>query len=937
LLSTSLAVRKKLLGANHPEVAQSLNALANTYNMQGRHAEAEPLYRDALEIHETVHGGRHDDVAKSYMLLAQVCKNMGRYHESEQHYNKALTIYEDLHGRTSMEVSSTLMALGLLHKYQARYTDAVVVYTEALEIAKAVLGAEDYEVSRLLMNLGGVYADMGQYAEAVRYCEQDLAIKQKTLPPDHPRVAKTMGNLASLLIELGDYDEAERLLQQALVIDRKALGTMQMSILENLNSLGHLYELQGKYAAAESLYREALVISEEWVYPDNGFVAEALQSLANIYVFQGRCIDAKDLLKRSVAIFQRVFGGTNYKAGWALRDLSTAYSCQKRYHEAEQTCREALEILERSFGRNHQHVATCLDRLAEILTDQGMFADAQACLTRALEIRRERLGGDHQETAASLKRLAALNRRLGVHDRAEQLLLRSLFTYRAVFGPQHAEVAGCLADLADLHYELGQYVEAESLRYGELAILEAAFGTEHPRVAESIESLARIHASSGEYSESLSHYARFTELRRRFVEYLFSSSSEAQRLRWIEKYPMISNSLLSLAFLRDDERAGRLAAEVVLSGKAVVLDAMMEDKQAAFCSYDETVLKTLDEHSNVCATIANMVFMSEATDPSPETFRDSLVFLHGCADSLEAELSRRCATFKNELAIRRFDVTMLAEALPNGAALWEFLRYQPYDFERVGGEDDKELPDRYLAVVLRPGGNSRLVDLGEASVIDSLVSTSRNMIYDAGPHVFSPMAGQLERRLAEITGRLYERVFAPLRAVSGEIDLVYVSPDGMLNLLPFEILPTPEDTYVIEEYRICYLTCGRDLLRYDSMPSYGAQAVVIADPDFDSAEPQREAMLTEESSTMFASGLDQTILPLMRGGGGCLSTGFTPLRYGRQEALLVTEALRDIGGLNDARLLLRSAVGVGCRVQCESAAALRFGARRCQSLHERNR
>ena len=48
LYKRALAIREKALGPDHPDVAQSLNNLADLYRAQGRHADAEPLYKRAL-------------------------------------------------------------------------------------------------------------------------------------------------------------------------------------------------------------------------------------------------------------------------------------------------------------------------------------------------------------------------------------------------------------------------------------------------------------------------------------------------------------------------------------------------------------------------------------------------------------------------------------------------------------------------------------------------------------------------------------------------------------------------------------------------------------------------------------------------------------------------------------------------------------------------
>ncbi|MEH1800478.1 MAG: tetratricopeptide repeat protein, partial [Nostoc sp.] len=50
LAERALAIRKQILGEEHPDVATSLNNLALLYKSQGRYADAEPLYRQALEM-----------------------------------------------------------------------------------------------------------------------------------------------------------------------------------------------------------------------------------------------------------------------------------------------------------------------------------------------------------------------------------------------------------------------------------------------------------------------------------------------------------------------------------------------------------------------------------------------------------------------------------------------------------------------------------------------------------------------------------------------------------------------------------------------------------------------------------------------------------------------------------------------------------------------
>ena len=55
----------------------SLNNLAALYNDQGRYADAEPLFKRALAIQEKVLGPDHPDVAVSLNNLANLYDNAG--------------------------------------------------------------------------------------------------------------------------------------------------------------------------------------------------------------------------------------------------------------------------------------------------------------------------------------------------------------------------------------------------------------------------------------------------------------------------------------------------------------------------------------------------------------------------------------------------------------------------------------------------------------------------------------------------------------------------------------------------------------------------------------------------------------------------------------------------------------------------------------------
>ena len=83
LYRRSLEIREKQLGRDHPDVAQTLNNLANLYSVMCRYSDAEPLFRRSLEIFEKQLGRDHPDVAASLNNLAVSVAALGRWDEAD--------------------------------------------------------------------------------------------------------------------------------------------------------------------------------------------------------------------------------------------------------------------------------------------------------------------------------------------------------------------------------------------------------------------------------------------------------------------------------------------------------------------------------------------------------------------------------------------------------------------------------------------------------------------------------------------------------------------------------------------------------------------------------------------------------------------------------------------------------------------------------------
>ena len=77
-------MRRKFFRKGHPFVLESMNNLADIYQQQGRHREAECLFKKALDL-----GLREDPQNQAKLTLAYIQNNLAVIYAKEKEYKKA--------------------------------------------------------------------------------------------------------------------------------------------------------------------------------------------------------------------------------------------------------------------------------------------------------------------------------------------------------------------------------------------------------------------------------------------------------------------------------------------------------------------------------------------------------------------------------------------------------------------------------------------------------------------------------------------------------------------------------------------------------------------------------------------------------------------------------------------------------------------------------
>jgi CHAT domain-containing protein/tetratricopeptide (TPR) repeat protein len=405
LAKTALRVAEGTYGADHPNLAQSLNILAGMYQSQGLYEQAEPLFQRSLEIREKVLGPDHPAVARTLSNIAELYKDQGKYSQAEPLLIRSLAISEKTLGPDHPDVALTLNNLASLRKIEGKYEQAQAIYMRSLAIKEKTLGPDNPGIAVSLNNIADLYQTQGQYAQAESHYKRSLAIKEKALGPDHPGVALSLNNIADLYQARGDYAQAEILLKRSLTIWEKSLGPDHPDVALSLSNLAELYHTQGQYEQAYARLKRSLLIREKTLGSDHLDVATSLNNLAELCVTLGFFEPAETFHRRSLVIKEKVLGPSNADVALSLNNLAALYLKQGKYAEAEPLYQRSLAIREKVNGPDHPDVASSLNNLAELYRAQGNYLQAEPLYRRSLTILERSLGPDHPNVSTGWKNL----------------------------------------------------------------------------------------------------------------------------------------------------------------------------------------------------------------------------------------------------------------------------------------------------------------------------------------------------------------------------------------------------------------------------------------------------------------------------------------------------------------------------------------------------
>ncbi len=365
-------VRRTLQEEGDPVVLESRRKLGQALCLNRQHEEAETILREILTQQREQLGNEHPAVADTLWELAcALYGKKGRYDEAEPLFRQALDIDRKVYPNSDPVLINRLLHMGGFLQSKGDYAEAETLMEEALDQVRRLRPPDEYLRANVVGVLGAFLHDTSRFAEAEPYRRECLEISRRLYPENHPAIAANMEQLGLLFKDMERYDEAEPLVRQALEIKRDFYGEENAAVGYSYHCLAKVLTDAGKFSEAEEACRKSLELHLKFFPRDHRDVARPMTHLGRILVRLNRYEEALPLLREALETRRKRLPADHWKTAKTESVLGACLAGLGRFEEAEPLLLNSYPKIAKDRGPTHRRTREALQRIVQLYTLWG--------------------------------------------------------------------------------------------------------------------------------------------------------------------------------------------------------------------------------------------------------------------------------------------------------------------------------------------------------------------------------------------------------------------------------------------------------------------------------------------------------------------------------------------------------------------------------------
>ena len=376
-LRTAIELQRATIGSDHPDVARTLEKMAELLSFLDWHDEAEETARESLEICQSVYGPVHWRTSRAAFVLAKVLSYSNRTDEAFDIAETTLETVLPVFGPDHEETITLQNALAVFSERRGDSLRAVEYYRAALQGAERGLGPVHDTTMMIRRNFSDQLARIGFDDESVMLAREVADIGLKAAMADRPDpmyLAKISYFLsAAELEEARDLDTALALAQRAVEVSQGRWYYPWVTLADARYGLGDLDKAIEAQQRALSL-------------PDGLHYERTERELVEMLMEKGDLEAAERFLRAHLRRRLEARGEDDPLIGHSMALLGRTFLAQERFLDARQELQNALAQYDRQLDKDHRWRIPLHSDLGAALMHLGSVDEASDSLELAFEL-----------------------------------------------------------------------------------------------------------------------------------------------------------------------------------------------------------------------------------------------------------------------------------------------------------------------------------------------------------------------------------------------------------------------------------------------------------------------------------------------------------------------------------------------------------------------
>jgi CHAT domain-containing protein len=849
LLEECLSMREKSIDSSDFELVDILSDLAVVYSALAEYDKAVGVQERALEISKEHYGPDHENVDRMRERLMRFYQGKMAYDRIEQMYQIALAEKERKYGLKSIELVDDMIQLAQNYRMMGKDGEAETLLQEAVAIRKDILGSDHPKVADVMNKMALFYMSSRAFYDLVKaehLARKAIAIKENALGQNHQDVAEMIDTLAIIMLsQRKSPNELEGLRKRSLAIKENVYGSESQKLYLPLLNLAQFYHFAANFDQAEAIYKR--ILSLKGLKATDR--ASSLQILAGFYRQQGRIEDAIPLYINSIENIEHAYGSTSMILIGPLSVLSSLYQTLSMKEDADKIQSRIDFLTAESKKQSDMYEKAGEKRLSESELEQKKQLEEKysnikdlcskkeydAAMKATVEYLdfKEKIefygpGDSHLKkplTALHLTTVAGIFHQHGGIAQAE-ILYRQAIEYFDEGPPEIVPfVSFPLDGLAGLLYSSGNFKGAKEPCERLVDFYQKGSDPGAFKLSYYLNTLGFIDCILGNYNNAQLYFKNASDLENKVVLKVMGFAPQRQKLSYMSGLKNQTDAILSLTSLKfsDNQIAVQDAVNLQLFRKGIILEIAKNSQEALIYSDNAEAAGLFKALSDTRRQLSDHFFSTKKMSNQKLSEIDARI------EDLESKLSQVSRTVALRQKILNPDYESVIKALPANSVMLEFAKTKMLNL-KAQNPGEFWRPPHYIVFILRSNdqNNISIVDLGKAEEIETAISRFKHKILN-----LEEMKGKDE--IPEAID-LYKMAFQPLEQKLAGVTNIFISPDGELNLIPFEVFQKPNGRFLIEDYIFNYVSAGRDILSFGIAEAKGMGTLLIGDPDFNMDE-----------------------------------------------------------------------------------------------------